>query len=97
MNRTYFLCLLRTVPTNTEGFSTVYDCAGKDDLNKGYWNPKHKIGGNQGLKSTINSKIRVRGIFYFIFCCLIEAAKLQVTPVFLVKFQPSFPRFNFLA
>ena len=33
---------LRTVPTNTEVFSAVYDYAGKADLSKGYWNPKRK-------------------------------------------------------
>ena len=33
---------LRTVPTNTKYFCTIYDYAGKVDLSKGYWNPKTK-------------------------------------------------------
>ena len=32
------------VPLNTEVFCVVYDYLGKEDLNKGYKNPKGKLG-----------------------------------------------------
>ena len=35
---------LRTVSLIPKYFCAVYDCAGKADLSKGYWNPKRKLG-----------------------------------------------------
>ena len=67
MNRTYFLCLLRTVPTNTEGFSTVYDCAGKDDLNKATGIQNIKLVATKGLKAPLILKFVCVGFFILFF------------------------------
>ena len=50
------MACLRTVPTNTKYFCSVYGYKGKADFSKGCWNPKRNLGVTTHFSEIIKQK-----------------------------------------